>query len=334
MLTRSQINYSNIGIKDFYSFHKAPKVIHSKKKEVVVDNANEIETLLLFDIESYELKIKDGQSPKWIPHQISWGIYQYNQETETLELHKKRNYYVSEIWVHPKFRSQIQTKFKQSYKRHLSNVTDTAYPLKPAYQVITQMLKDIERFQVSTLASYNIYGDFNALNNLVEYIPMTKNISEKVFNHKYSNPFRNPLLRYCDIMHNVSILYMDYLIQEGFKDEKIFRNAATKHIKLRGRNNSKSIYSAEYIIHKFFGKKQTHFADDDVDLEAEMLEKIIKDKGTNALEYNVMYPTKLYNRFSQEILEKHPLKIQTAYLYSKTNTTNTTNTTNSRSDSK
>ena len=331
MLTRSQLNYRNINEKDFYMFHKnfsinSKKHTKNSKNTSNAPNAfqkkhDNTQNMLLFDIESFDLKIENKQRTRWIPHQISWGIYSYNDDTQKMEMYKKRNYYVSELWVHPTFRHQIETKFKKSYQRHMLEVSKSKYPLKNAHKIISQMLKDIERYDVTTLASYNISSDFKMLNNLVECVcqETNKTISSKVFDRRYSNPFRKESLRYCDLMHNVSILYMDYLIDEGFKDEKIFRNATTKQIKLRGRNNSKSIYSAEYILDKFFGEKQSHTANDDVDLEAKMLGKIIKEKGIKSLEFNVMYPVKLYTQFSQNILEKHSQKIKTAYLYSKSN---------------
>jgi hypothetical protein len=111
-------------------------------------------------------------------------------------------------------------------------------------------------------------------------------------------------------------MYKDYLIEEGFKDGKIFRNAKTKRIKLRGRDNTKSIYSVEYIAKKFFDKKQLHFAADDVIIEGMLLQKIIRDHGYYKLKLNSMYPSDIYRMFLQRIIENYHNKIETHYMIS------------------
>ena len=322
MLTRSKVDYSGVCMKDFITLQpllpsrKNAKNIKNAKNTKDVKSA--VRNIMLFDIESYKITVKNPTSnvisEKWVPHQIAWGVYNWDEALKQLTCLSKKNYYVAEIWINPNYRKEVTKQYTQSFKQHLSQLTSSNYPMKSASSLINKMLKSITRYNIDTLAAYNIHGDFKSLKNLVQYITSTSKIkvNKMLFDLKYSNPFRMPGLNYCDLMHNTSILYMDYLIDEGFKDEKIFRNAKTKQIKLRGRDNTRSIYSAEYVLHKFFNDKQPHIANQDVKLEAKIMKKILKDFGGNGLELNVMYPDKLYNQFEQKIRNEHS---QTAYLF-------------------
>lgn len=274
--------------------------------------------IILFDIES--LKVNVGQTSsgeniaKWIPHQIAWAVYD-----SKLESICEKNYYVAEMWVNSNYRRQISAQFKDSFKLHHQKVLSNNYPVKSASKIINKMLKCIQKYNVNIIASYNIHSDFVSLKNLVNDVISDKtNINNSQFNCKYSNPFRMNI-DYCDLMHNVGVFYIDYLIDEGLKDEKIFRDAGSRHrIKLTGRDASKGVYSAEYVLSKFFDLKQSHFAEEDVDFEMKLFRKMVDDFGLKDLELNVMYPDNLYNKFRDKILKEHSEKVKSAYMYAKT----------------
>jgi hypothetical protein len=63
---------------------------------------------------------------------------------------------------------------------------------------------------------------------------------------------------------------------------------------------SKTIFSAEYVLKHYFNITQLHLADDDVEHETMLLEKILKDHGEEALEYGFMYPV----RSAMDIMRK------------------------------
>lgn len=324
MLTRSKANYSGIAMKDFVALQplqstfrrrKTYKPVQTIKAVQHKNTKNVLGNILLFDIESYEINVKDPISDiitkKWIPYQIAWGIYSSND----MKSITKKNYYVSELWVNPTYRRNISDMYRDSFKKNLSRVKSSDYSMKSSHSIVNKMLETIQRYDVRTIASYNIHSDFSTLKDLVTYIPSRTKIDTRLFNCKYTNPFRIQGVNYCDLMHNAAILYMDYLIKEGLEDEKIFRNAKTKKIKLTGRNNSKSIYSAEYILKKFFNDKQPHTANGDVKLEMKMLKKMVEDFGQKELELNVMYPENLYHQFERKIINEHSQEVKTAFLY-------------------
>ena len=316
MLTRSKVNYSGISMKDLVALmpSESRSNTRTKTRNICLSNNTVLGNVMLFDIESYAINVKNPVSSsilkKWIPHQIAWRVYDDN-----LKCVSKKNYYVSEIWVTPHYRSAIAKQYPHSFKKHLDKVTKNDYPMKSSKKIINKMLDIIEEFNVKTIMSYNIYSDFESLKDLVQYIPSKNELDNSLFDCKYSNPFRINI-NYCDLMHNVGLLYMDYLIDEGFKDEKIFRNAKTKKIKLTGRDNSIGVYSAEYVLRKFFNDKQPHTADGDVKLEIKLLKKMVDEFGEKELELNVMYPKKLYDQFASKIMNEHVQKVKTAYLYS------------------
>jgi len=321
MLTRSKVDYSNIRIDDLIVWQPEIKSKRKISKYICAStNVNTLHTVMLFDLESYEIMVKDPNTKKvfkkWIPHQIAWEIY--DAKKQDMIFLDKKNYYVSEMWINPIYRQEISDKYPESFKEHFSRISKSNYPMKSGWSILNQMVDDILKYNVKTMVSYNINTDFESLKDLRRYINSKEvTVNEKTFDCKYSNPFRFPGLNYCDLMHNIGVLYIDYLIKEGLKDEKIFRNASTKQIKLTGRDNTKSIYSAEYVLQKFFNDKQPHTADEDVKLEIKMLEKMIKDYGQESIELNVMYPNKLYYTFVDRILKNHSQQVNTAYMYQK-----------------
>lgn len=324
MQTRSKVSLQNISInelvKEPITKKTIPAIIKRYKKllsNIKDDMLNKSsETFILFDIESFEVTINDNSDlKKWIPHQIAWGIYSYNPSSKTLDCKATKNYYVAELWIEEKYRNEIKHNFETACSTHLTAMKNTKYPIKSSINIIKEMIEDMKVHNVGLLAAYNISSDFKSLKLLYEKFSSNETfIDDKLFNIKYSNPFRLKSIDYIDLMHNSAILYMDYLITEGFTDKKIFRNGNTNYIKLKGRDDTKSIYSAEYIIGKFFSQKQLHLAHDDVKLESLLLEKMLNDHGIDAIEKNVMYPTDLYQEFSRKINENYGDKIEIDYV--------------------
>lgn len=328
MITRSKANYSSLKINDIINLQSTIGTVRRKKTRTKNDLnggvgnggvsnggnggniGNPIGNVLLFDIESYKLKFKDTE--RWVPQEIAWGVYEYEETSKQYKLLIKNNYYVSEIWVSPIYRNQLVKKYKNSFIKHINNVQKKQYPMKTASGIISKMLDTIKMFDVKTIASFNINYDFSCLKNMSICFPNSENIEKTEFDSKYTNPFRIQHLQYLDIMHNAGILYIDYLIKEGFKDEKIYQNPETNRIKLKGRDNTSGIYSAEYIAHKFFQQQQPHTADEDVELEIKIINKMVSEYGINSIELNVMYSTGLYDLFANKIKTEYSdlLKIQ------------------------
>lgn len=304
---------------------------------------------LLFDLESFqfnlnmtdkeidkETNIKNDikndikNEPLWTPHQFAWSIFKVLNGTEIIPILNK-NYYVSEIWIDQYFRQEMLTSSKNAMKIHLEQMKRTQYPMKRSIDILKDMINDIEEFNVSILCGYNITSDFKAIKTLYNTFsnPISNDIiEESLFSINRINPFKISV-DYLDLMTNTSMLYMDYLIEEGLKDEKIFRNAKTKRIKLRGRDDTKSIYSAEYIVKKFFDLKQTHYASDDVDVESKLLNKLLHEKGFKQLELNDTYSNDLYRLFSDKITNDYKEQIKTLSLFSDIDTYSYSNTTSS-----
>lgn len=308
MITRSKKDLTTTDIKEL--INECPYYHHHNKTENVksegrVRNEENVGNIIIFDTESYKLKIDMHTKDIWVPHQVAWGVYMYNKNTKTLKLKKKQNFYVSEIWIEKKFRNQMECRYQNSMNKHLKNLKTNEYPMSNAYNIIKQIINDIKIFDIKILSAYNIHYDFLMMRNLSRYISNnTKSIPTTEFNHKYTNPFRNPNLKYCDIMHNIGILYNDQLIQKGLADGIIFKDIQTKKIHLKN-ESSKSIYAAEYLFKFFFNKIQTHSADDDVDLEVKLMQKIFNEFGVKAIELNVMYPTSMYKQFSEIVIQTY-----------------------------
>ncbi len=305
------------GLQSSTNVQKAPiteLLVTKVAPDAAANHQGVLGNILLFDVESYKFPV----SNTWIPHQIAWSIHKYDAQAKKLDCIEKRNYYVAELWIEPKYREEILSKYKHSNKNHLENLKTSDYPMKSSYGIMEQFLNDIRMHNVKTLASYNISSDFTSMKELVKALCANRPIDKAEFDVKYCNPFRFQHLNYVDLMHNVGTLYADYLIDEGFKCGKIFRNIATHNIKVSGRKlGGKSIYSAEFVLDKFFTAKQTHFADDDVKLEAQMLEKMLNDHGENGVELNVMYPEDLYlyKMFACKITEEYSSRIKSATVF-------------------
>lgn len=282
--------------------------------------------ILLFDLESFKLSdnfiknsfnlnsfnsnslnSKTNDVEKWLPHQFAWTIYKYCFSKKKLTPILERNYYVSEFWIDPLYRDEMAQTSNQSILNHLNELKKSRYPMKCGLDIIHEMNTNIKEYNIEYICAYNIASDFQAIKNLHRHLNLNS------FDSNSINPFDT---NYVDLMHNVTTMYKDYLIEEGFKDGKIFRNAKTKRIKLRGRDNTKSIYSVEYIAKKFFDKKQLHFASDDVLIEGMLLQKIIRDHGYYKLKQNSTYPSDIYRMFLQRIIENYHNKIETHYMLS------------------
>lgn len=254
--------------------------------------------VLVFDTETFKMK------SEWLCHQIAWGIYKWDVETKKLILLSNSMYHINEYFTLSKYRSYIS---ENTIKIH----QERGFNKASVVDVLKRMDEDLTKFKVETVAAYNIDHDFDVIRKLMKLTGAMSNQNHSVYprfvnlayNMSLYNPFRNANIKYMDLMHVATNLYIDDLIKKGIKDGSVWYCIETKQLRTTPYKGKRGIYSAEYILREYCGIRQTHFADDDVRDEAVLLEKILQEFGEDKIEYNVFYPPKLINRIEKYIID-------------------------------
>jgi hypothetical protein len=336
MQTRSKLNLKNISHIQFYESIPDPReILYGPKKDLNTEDLNSQEytetfkverttrtiirsleyptqhtigNVLIFDTETFEM------IGEWYPYQISWGVYRWNESTKMLDLLHHEMYHTSEYIHLNKYRSYLSEKMLKLHTlRGLNEMS--------AVNIVKRLDETISEFNVNTIAAFNISYDFEKVRKLIKFARAISNKNNEEltlknieYNHYITNPFRHPRLKYLDLMHVCGCSYVDKLIEMGINDGYIWNNIDTKQLKLTKIKGKKGVYSAEYMLNKFFGVKQTHFADDDVKHESLLLEKILQDFGEHNIDYNVCYIDSMYNLFKKRVnSSKHDIPWESPY---------------------
>ena len=248
------------------------------------ERAGRQEVYLVLDTESYQIESELG-SKTIVPLQVAWGIYKWNPYTLRLDLITKNTCYITEIMCIGRFRDAIKKVSERSYLKHEANLKTKGYPLLAVKDLLKVLDETIQSYCVTTLVGYNISWDFDALGNLIRLF----GVEHASFDCRCDNPF-NPLkIMHVDLMHEMVKKYGRRLVQLGIKDGSVSKDPHKTWLR-KNTKYSKTIYSAEFVLQHLFGISQQHLADDDVEHEALMLEKIIQEFGESSLECGIMYP--------------------------------------------
>jgi hypothetical protein len=238
----------------------------------------QIERFMLIDTESFKF------DNDLLPLQIGCGVYEWDEHEMCLKNIADYSVYVEQIYYNQHFRDAIPAGCMQ---KHDENITLNNYMVSDANLILGTIRELIETYRVSTLVGYNISWDFLAIGNLAS--TFCKDIDG--FDPRCDNPFNPMELDYLDLMHEIVKKYGRELAAQGIHDGTVHRADDSNRIVLRRDTKfSKSIYSAEYVLHHFFGVSQHHMANTDVTDEALILEKCLADYGPSSLEYNISYP--------------------------------------------
>lgn len=259
------------------------------KVEQVESTAEEI--FLVLDTESYRVSTELG-SQTLIPLQVAWAVCRWNAQLKKLETLKRVICYVSEVICTSRLRDAIRGISERNFLKHEAKLQSTKYPMLSIKKIFDGLKRCIYKFKVKTLAAYNISWDFEALRNLLRlYYPGSNQDCPVLscFSSRCDNPFNFFKIRHVDLMHEVVKKYGDQLIESGIKDGTISRKN-NKVILRKDVPYSKTVFSAEYVLHDFFNVSQRHLADDDVEHERLLLEKCLCDFGLDNLEYGILYP--------------------------------------------
>lgn len=295
-----------INTKDFGIYYRKEDI---KECEDIDNNTYKIGNVLLIDIETFKHKnskrLREGM---WFPFQIAWGVYRYDGDSKTIKCLQKRMYHVEECVTEKEFFLSLTDNYLQKH-RERGNLK-----LHKAYNILKELDEDITTHDVRTVSAYNIYHDFKVVKDLLKWVSINQYPHDKKkdiqkfktlkYDFSWFNPFRSANIKYLDLMHTVPHAYIVKLIKEGVKDDSVWYCIETKQLRTTRNSRKKGIYSAEYILKKFFDIDQTHFADDDVRDEAKLLEKLLQDVGEDKIEYNVFYPERLINIIDRTIREK------------------------------
>lgn len=238
----------------------------------------QLERFMLIDTESFKF------DNDLLPLQIGCGVYEWDEHEMCLKTIDNYSVYVEQIYYNQHFRDAIPAGCMQ---KHDENITLNNYMVSDANLILNTIRELIETHRVSTLVGYNISWDFLAIGNLAS--TFCKDIDG--FDPRCDNPFNPMELDYLDLMHEIVKKYGRELAIQGIHDGTVHRADDSNRIVLRRDTKfSKSIYSAEYVLHHFFGVSQHHMANTDVTDEALILEKCLTDFGPSSLEYNISYP--------------------------------------------
>lgn len=241
-------------------------------------------TFLLFDTESFKFQFSNSKNKILLPLQFAYGVY--NWTGTELDCLARSTMYLSEIITSSRCRKSLKKQSERCFKRHEENMKSANYPLVTAAQLFNRLHDVIITHNVDTIVAYNISWDFESLRNVMSLF----NVEHDSFCSQSNNPFNPMRLHYLDLMHQTVKLYGRELIKNGIQDGTVHRAQTSKRIMLR-RGFGKSVFSAQYVLQLFFNVSQKHLAQDDVDDEALLLEKILQDfNGADKLELNICYP--------------------------------------------
>lgn len=246
---------------------------------------------LVLDTESYRVSTELG-SQSLIPLQVAWAVCRWNKQLKKLETLKRVICYVSEVICTSRLRDAIRSISERNFLKHEAKLQSTKYPMLSIKKIFEGLLRYIRKFKVKTLAAYNISWDFEALRNLLRLFYPGANHNCPVlssFSSECDNPFNLFRISHVDLMHEVVKKYGDQLVESGVKDGTISRKNGKVMLR-KDKLYSKTVFSAEYVLHDFFNVSQRHLADDDVEHERLLLEKCLCDFGADRLEYGVLYP--------------------------------------------
>jgi len=249
------------------------------------------EIFLVLDTESYRVSTELG-SHTVLPLQVAWAVCKWNKQLKKLETLKRVICYVSEIICTSRLRDAIRGISERTFLKHEAKLQSTKYPMLSIKKIFDGLKRYIEKFKVKTLAAYNISWDFEALRNLLKLFYRDSNKNCPIlssFAPQCDNPFNLFKIQYVDLMHEVVKKYGNQLIQSGIKDGTVCRSKGRIMIR-KDVQYSKSVFSAEYVLHDFFNVSQRHLADEDVEHERLLLEKCLCDFGVDHLEYGILYP--------------------------------------------
>lgn len=310
MQTRSKLNLTNINHIEFYSklpnpqdiilnkinIHNLPYYLllplqynhqrnhqhnHQYKHNTIFnkDTAYNIRSVLIFDTESFKVR-----NDYWIPYQIAWGIYKWDSDSRKLSIVDSSMFYINNTINNPIYQKYLPEKIlTQTNKRVFTSIDN----------VLSKLDNDITNFNIDTISAYNINYDFKIIQELLETsrVHDKRDVLYKNFSGEkhFINPFRNQNIKYLDLMHTMLRFYIHDLIKLGLKDGSVWNCIETNRLRVTKTPRSSGIYSLEYILNNLFSIHQTHHANDDVEHEALLLEKILKDHGDHSLEYNVCY---------------------------------------------
>lgn len=245
------------------------------------------DVFLVLDTESYQIESELG-SKTIVPLQVAWGVYKWNENSLRLDLISKNTCYITEIMCIGRFRDAIKSVSERSYLKHEANMKTKGYPLLAVKDLLKVLHETITENCVSTIVGYNVSWDFAALANLIQLF----GVEHPSFDCRCNNPF-NPLrIRHLDLMHEMIKKYGRHLVHLGIKDGSVHKDPHNKTWLRKNTKYSKTIYSAEYVLEHLFGISQQHLADDDVEHEALILERVIQQFGVASLEYGILYPQK------------------------------------------
>ena len=250
--------------------------------ETKASNGKNGTVFLVIDTESF----KFGHN--LLPLQIAWCVYHWNGENNELQqISAISAAYVAEIISDPVYRDVLEEELPWCLKKHDNNMRDMSEEAQSASDILQNLERSIREHGVSTLVGYNVSWDFAALANMI----LKFSVNLPTFSGLCNNPFNPMRLDYLDLMHETVKKYGKQLAASGVEDGTIHRASESNRLMLRKNTRyGKSIYSAAYVLQSFFGVKQEHLAEHDVQHEAMLLQKCIQDFGLAALEYNVCYP--------------------------------------------
>jgi hypothetical protein len=263
----------------------------SQEESRVYTGPKTTERFLVLDTESFKVPT-EFSSQTLIPLQIAWAIFEWNASTETLVLLVRNVAYVSEVMCASHFRDAIRAVSERCFLRHEAKIKETKYPMMSGLHILNMIAFDLFTHNVKTITAYNISWDFEAIGNILRVFYPSDNIADEElgFDRRTDNPFNPMRIDYLDLMHEVIKKFGNRLVEAGLKDGSVSMSERGKVMLRKNERYSKSVYSAEYTLYHLFGIVQKHLAEEDVDHEAKLLEAILKEFGSDALERNVMYP--------------------------------------------
>ena len=223
---------------------------------------------------TYKICVLDTEAFTGVPIQVAWNIYEINETLRSLTLVSKHMCYISEMWVLSSSRQSLkENKYftEKTLERHELHLQVTGFPLKSA----SSFLQDLQNSlgECEYVAAFNFSWDFEAIAGLIsKFNVCTPN----------GTLMTNPL-------GSCKPLCIMEMVYAAFDIELIVSGVTDGIIDTMGRKRNdqrKSIYNADYmakvLLHQQFPQK--HIADDDVIMEASLIEKCLQKTGS------VIYP--------------------------------------------
>ena len=257
-MTRSRVNMKTKEIKEICLKDELDLEMEQTNQEW--QNKKQL-VWLIFDSEAYSLKSSNG-SLDTIPVQIAWEISRWSNENEQgwqFQNTEKKMYYVAESLLLTKYKNLLT--YQSSYftpntlKKHEVNLLSSNFKIKSAHDVLCEFKADVSKCDIAS--AFNMTWDLKVIQNLCK---MATTQNERV------NLYPFPI--HTDKQDTQGLRMVDIMIMGYMR--------CGKQLKVKG-GGSGGLYTAAnmYKVLCQSNEKQTHLAEKDVEMEKNILHKVL-----------------------------------------------------------